>query len=367
MTSEELASNILGSPFKTLERAGGEILRMTTKRLRNFLAVICVFVAGLGSSARGATVDAVLEGAKKEGALVFYGTLELSTSQKLAALFTQKYPFIKVNVIRLGSERLAERVVMEGQAKSAQADVIYESEMDFYGLLKKGLIDSYDSPQRAAFRPQYKDDKGFWTISAETLNVIAYNTHLVKGADVPKSFSDLLAPKWKGKILIDENESKWMAAAISVWGEEKTLDFLRKLAALDVKSIGGHSQMQTLLAAGDAAIVAVSLVNGVELLKKRGAPVDWVAVEPLISRQFALALLKGAPHPNAAKLYIDFMLAKETQQELASIGYNSGRTDFQSQILKQIPAKLKIVPVRPEMGERYNEYFKLYRDVMGLK
>ena len=239
--------------------------------------------------------------------------------------------------------------------------------MDFYGLLKKGLIDSYDAPQRAAFRPQYKDDKGFWTIGAETLNVIAYNTNLVKGPDVPKSFSDLLAPKWKGKVLIDENESKWMAAAISVWGEEKTLDFLRKLAALDVKIIGGHSQMQTLLAAGDAAIVAVSLINGVELLKKRAAPVDWVAVEPLISRQFALALLKNAPHPNAAKLYIDFILSKEAQQELASIGYNSGRRDFESQILKQIPPKLKIVPVRPEMGERYNEYFKLYRDVMGLK
>jgi iron(III) transport system substrate-binding protein len=90
-------------------------------------------------------------------------------------------------------------------------------------------------------------------------------------------------------------------------------------------------------------------------------------VEPLISRQFVLALLKGAPHPNAARLYIDFMLSKETQQEFASIGYNSGRRDFEAPILKQIPANLKIVPVRPEMGERYNEYFKLYRDVMGLK
>lgn len=340
---------------------------MTLKTPRNVLAAVCLFVSVFGSPARDTMAQPVVEAAKKEGELVFYGTLELSTSQKLAELFTKKYPFIKVNVIRLGSERLAERVVIEGQAKSAKADVIHESEMDFYGLLKKGLIDSYDSPQRTAFRPQYKDDKGFWAINAETLNVIAYNTNLVKGADVPKSFSDLLASKWKGKILIDENESKWMAAAISAWGEEKTLDFLRKLAALDVKSIGGHSQMQTLLAAGDASIVAISLVHGVELLKRRGAPVDWVAVDPLISRQFVLALLKGAPHPNAARLYIDFMLSKETQQEFASIGYNSGRRDFEAPILKQIPANLKIVPVRPEMGERYNEYFKLYRDVMGLK
>lgn len=317
--------------------------------------------------ASAAVADSVVDAAKKEGEIVFYGTMELTLSQKLASLFTKKYPFIKTNVIRLGSERLAERVTIEAQAKTVKADVIHESEMDFYGLLKKGFIDSYDSPQRAAFRPQYKDEKGFWTVNSETLNVIAYNTNLVKGSDVPKSFADLLAPKWKGKILIDENESKWMAAAIAVWGEEKTLDFLRKVAALNPRVLGGHSQMQTLLAAGDAAIVAISLVHGVELLKRQGAPIDWVAVEPLISRQFALALLKGAPHPNAGKLYIDFMLSKETQQELASGGYNSGRRDFEAPILKQIPANLKIFPVRPEMGERYNEYFKLYRDVMGLK
>jgi iron(III) transport system substrate-binding protein len=340
---------------------------MTGKRLLGWLLMMAFSLWPVTPSARAAVADAVVDGAKKEGEIVFYGTMELTTSQKLAALFNKKYPFIKTNIIRLGSERLAERVTVEAQAKTVKADVIHESEMDFYGLLKKGFIESYDSPQRAAFRPQYKDEKGFWTVNSETLNVIAYNTNLVKGPDVPKSFGDLLAPKWKGKILIDENESKWMAAAIAVWGEEKTLDFLRKLAALDAKSVGGHSQMQTLLAAGDTSIVAISLVHGVELLKKQGAPVDWVAVDPLISRQFAIALLKGAPHPNAGKLYIDFMLSKETQQELANGGYNSGRRDFDSQILKQIPANLKMYPVRPEMGERYNEYFKLYRDVMGLK
>jgi iron(III) transport system substrate-binding protein len=340
---------------------------MIGKILSGCLTKLTLILCAIAPAVHSAVSDSVIEAAKKEGEVVFYGTMELTTSQKLASLFTKKYPFLKPNVIRLGSERLAERVVVEGQAKTVKADVIHESEMDFYGLLKKGLIEAYDSPQRAAFRLQYKDEKGFWTVNSETLNVIAYNTSLVKGADVPKSFADLLTPKWKGKILIDENESKWMAAAIAVWGQEKTLDFLRKLSALDAKSVGGHSQMQTLLAAGDAAIVAISLVHGVELLKRQGAPVDWVAVDPLISRQFALALLKGAPHPNAGKLYIDFMLSKETQQELAAGGYNSGRRDFEAPILKTIPAQLKIFPVRPEMGERYNEYFKLYREVMGLK
>jgi ABC-type Fe3+ transport system substrate-binding protein len=307
-----------------------------------------------------------IEAAKKEGQLVFYGTMELQLTKKLASLFEKKYPFIKSNFIRLGSERLATRVTAEGQAKSVQADVISESEMDFYGLFKKGLIDRYDSPERAAFKPEYKDEIGFWTIGSETLAVIAYNTDLVKPQDVPKSFLELAMPKWKGKILVDENESKWMGGVMSVWREDATLDFLRKLTEQDVKIIAGHSQMHTLLAAGEASVMLAALVHGLEQKRREGAPVEWVAVDPLISRQFALAMTKGAPHPNAAKLYIDFMLSKEVQQEIANYGYTTGRKDVESYVIKRLPKGLKIVPVRPEMGERYNEYFKLYRKVMKL-
>ena len=176
---------------------------MICKRSLFWLVTMAAALWSFTSSARAAVADSVVDAAKKEGEIVFYGTMELTLSQKLASLFSKKYPFIKTNVIRLGSERLAERVTVEGHAKTVKADVIHESEMDFYGLLKKGLIDAYDSPQRAAFRPQYKDEKGLWTVNSETLNVIAFNTNLVKGLDVPKSFADLLAPKWKGKILID--------------------------------------------------------------------------------------------------------------------------------------------------------------------
>jgi iron(III) transport system substrate-binding protein len=317
--------------------------------------------------ALGAQDNAVIESAKKEGQLVFYGTMELTISKKLASLFEKKYPYIKTNIIRLGSERLAARVTTEGQAKSVQADVISESEMDFYGLFKKGLTDRYNSPEREAFKAEYKDDKGFWTIGSETLSVLAYNTNLVKTADVPKTWLELTSPKWKGKVMMDENESKWMGGLMTVWREEPTLDFLRKMAEQDVRMIGGHSQMHTLLAAGEGSVMVAALVHGLEQKRREGAPVDWIAVEPLISRQFAVAMTKGAPHPNAAKLYIDFLLSKEAQQELADYGYTTGRKDVESYVLKRLPKSLKIIPVRPEMGERYNEYFKLYRKVMKLE
>ncbi len=178
---------------------------MTPKKLRNFLTAVSLFASVFGSLVEydGA---ARRRSRQERGRACFLWHAGIVNIAKISQLFTRKYPFIKVNVIRLGSERLAERVVIEGQAKSAKADVIHESEMDFYGLLKKGLIDSYDSPQRTAFRPQYRMTRILGD-NAETLNVIAYNTNLVKGADVPKSFSDLLAPKWKGKILMTKTKA----------------------------------------------------------------------------------------------------------------------------------------------------------------
>jgi iron(III) transport system substrate-binding protein len=95
--------------------------------------------------------------------------------------------------------------------------------------------------------------------------------------------------------MIDENESKWMGGLFAVWGEERTLDFLKRMAEQDVKVIGGHSQMHTLLAAGEAPIMVAALVHGLEQKKREGAPVEWIPLEPLISRQFALALTRGAP------------------------------------------------------------------------
>jgi iron(III) transport system substrate-binding protein len=347
----------------------GKIPEEIKMKMRTFAFLLCGFALHFttNSIAFGAQDTAVIEGAKKEGQLVFYGTMELTIAKKLASLFEKKYPFIKTNVIRLGSERLAARITTEGQAKSVQADVISESEMDFYGLFKKGLTDRYDSPQREAFKSEYKDDKGFWTIGSETLSVLAYNTNLVKTGDIPRNWLELTSPKWKGKVMMDENESKWMGGLMTVWREEPTLDFLRKMAEQDVKTIGGHSQMHTLLAAGEASVMVAALVHGLEQKRREGAPVDWIAVEPLISRQFALAMTKGAPHPNAARLYIDFFLSKEAQQEIANYGYTTGRKDVDSYVLKRLPKTVKIVPVRPEMGERYNEYFKLYRKVMKLE
>ena len=311
--------------------------------------------------------QSIVDGAKKEGRVVFYASMEAQSAQRLVAQFEKKYPFIKVDATRIGSERMATRLVAEAQGRKVQADVVNQSGFDFYGVLQKGIFEAYQSPERAALPPEYKDDQGFWTINSATLNVIGYNTKLVAPASVPKSFWDLTDPKWKGHLLMDENESKWMAGMMTYYGEAKVMELMRKLAGQEIQFRVGHTLIQTLAAAGERPIVVVAFANGVERLKKDGAPIDWAAVDPIIGLTFGLALVKDAPHPNAARLLIDFLLSREGQEILASVGYYAPRTDVVSPLMKQAPAKLKVVPLPMTLATRYNEYFQTYRKVMGLK
>ena len=336
-------------------------MKLTTAWMRGFLHVSLLIFPVL------VWADPILEGAKKEGQVVFYGSMELPVSQRIAFLFEKRYPFIKANVIRIGSERMATRLVSEAQAGKVVADVVNQSGFDFYGVLQKGVFESYNSPERSAFPPEYRDPKGYWTTSSATLNVVGYNTRLVHAGEVPKSFWDLTDPKWKGKIIMDENESKWMAGMINYYGEAKTMELMRRLAAQDMQFRTGHSLIQTLVAAGERPIAGVAFANGVERLKSEGAPIEWVGAEPIIGLTFGFALVKGGPHPNAGKLFVDFMLSHEGQQVMAEAGYYSPRTDVQSPIMKKVPPQVKVLPLPFEMAKRYNEYFQMYRQVMGLR
>lgn len=314
-----------------------------------------------------ASAQSLIDGAKKEGQVVFYASMEAVSAQRITAAFEKKYPFIKVDAIRIGSERMATRLVAEAQARKVRSDVVQQSGFDFYGGLQKGLFDSYFSPERAAYPAEYRDDKGLWVMPAATLNVIAYNKKMVSAGDVPKNFWDLVEPKWKGQLLMDENESKWMAGMISYHGEAKAMDLMRKLAGQNIQFRVGHSLLQTLLAAGERAVVVVAFANGVDRLKRDGAPIEWVGAEPIIGLTFGSAVVKDAPHPNAARLLSDFLLSREGQEIMAAAGYFSPRSDVSSPILKEAPAKTKIVPLPMTLASRYNEYFQTYRKVMGLR
>src|SRR5262245_46042847 len=329
--------------------------------------IVAAGLVGLFLIPRWIFAQSIIDGARKEGKVVFYASMETACAQMMVAQFQKRYPFIKLDATRIGSERMATRLIAETQGRKVQADVVNQSGFDFYGVLQKGIFESYQSPERAALPPEYKDANGLWTINSATLNVIGYNTKLVPPAGVPKSFWDLTDPKWKGQLLMDENESKWMAGMMSYHGEAKVMELLRKLAAQEIQFRAGHTLIQTLAAAGERPIVAVAFANGVDRLKKDGAPIEWVAADPIIGLTFGLGLVKDAPHPNAARLFIDFLLSREGQEILAAVGYYAPRTDVVSPLMKQVPPKMKVIPLPMMLATRYNEYFQTYRKVMALK
>ena len=314
-----------------------------------------------------ASAQSLIDGAKKEGQVVFYASMEAASAQRITASFEKKFPFIKVDATRIGSERMATRLVAEAQARKVRADVVQQSAFDFYGVFQKGLFESYFSPERAAFPGEYRDEKGFWMMPAATLNVIAYNKRMVPANEVPKSFFDLTEPKWKGQLMMDENESKWMAGMIQYYGEAKTLDLMRRLAQQEIQFRTGHTLLQTLVAAGERAVVVVAFANGVNRLKKESAPIEWISADPVIGLTFGMAVVKDAPHPNAARLFNDFLLSREGQEAIAADGYYVPRLDVLSPILKEAPAKTKVIPLPMTLAPRYNEYYQTYRKVMGLK
>src|SRR5512147_2948377 len=143
-----------------------------------------VLIVNSPASAQG--LPDLINGAKKEGQVVFYASMEAPSAQRLVAAFERRHPYIKVDPTRIGSERMATRLIAEAQARKVRADVVHQSAFDFYGVLQKGLFDSYVSPERAAFPADYRDDMGLWVMAAATLNVIAYNKKLVAAADAPK-------------------------------------------------------------------------------------------------------------------------------------------------------------------------------------
>ena len=170
-----------------------------TRRFVAFLAVLGLLAAASGPAP---AQDARLEAAKKEGKVVWYTSLALSSAEKVAKMFEAAYPGIKVEVHRTGSQRILQRVMQELQANIKNVDVIHTSDAGHYVLLKdKKLLMKYTPAGVDRFPTAFKDKDGYHYGLRATVNVIAYNTKSLSAAEAPQTWKDLLDPKWKGKLV----------------------------------------------------------------------------------------------------------------------------------------------------------------------
>ena len=326
------------------------------------VAGILFFLAGLplSSAAQDARTAKLIEGAKKEGSLMWYTSTSIEDAKSLFDAFKKRYPFINTEFFNAGSARLFNRILNESRAGKVFFDLVAVRGLETHQLVKGGFIQPYMSPEATVYPAGFKDPKGFWVDYFDAYNVIGYNTKLVSKDQAPRSWDDLLNPKWKGQIALDEEMYSWYGALIQVWGRERALKFMKGLAKQDIQLRSGQTLIAQMMAAGEFPI-AIVLAHRMEKMKEQGAPVDWVTtLDPITASLHPIGIAAKAPHPNAARLFIDFLLSKEGQQVVLAIG----RTPARPGVDTKMEAKhLKLYPVPPELGEHYNQFQKEFREI----
>jgi iron(III) transport system substrate-binding protein len=316
--------------------------------------VLHAFVHAAESDPR---ITGLIEGAKKEGKMIFYTSVETEFARALTSAFETKYPYIKTDIFRSSHERIFSRLNVERKTGSYNADVLSVGEFETYHMQKRGLLTPYKSPFAAVYPDGFKDPDGYWTDFYDNLIVTAYNTTRVKREELPKSYEDLLHPRWRRRMVLDKNEDRWFANMLHLMGEKKGMEFMQALAKQEVAIRSGRSLITQLLAAGEFDLQIVAYWYRPHLLKKQGAPVDWIAMEPALVALHPISIIDRAPHPNAAKLFIDYVLSDEGQRLFASRGREPVRPGIRPE---GYPSHLKVVPSRVELAEKLADYTRRY-------
>jgi iron(III) transport system substrate-binding protein len=284
------------------------------------LALGTVFAAPARSAAppAEAITPQLIEAAKKEGTVVLYSSMDLPVGEKLGKAFEAAYPGIAIQIERSGSERLFQRIAQEFSSNIHAADVINSSDAaHFIPWKKNGWLMPFVSEDIAKYFPeQYRDADGLFATSRIWLSSIAVNTNLVKGDDAPKSYADLLDPKWAGKMVKGHPAySGTIMTATFQLVRELGWEYYEKLSKQRVMQVQSSTDPPKKLSLGERAVMADGNEYGVVLLKEAGQPVEPIyPAEGTPTISGPTGIFAGAPHPNAAKLFQAWLHTRETQQ-----------------------------------------------------
>jgi len=277
------------------------------------------------------------DGAKKEGELTLYTSAPVDDVAVLTAAFEKKYG-VKVRVWRAASEKVLQRAVTEARANRFDVDVIDTNGPEMEGLHREKLLQEVKSPYLGDVIPQAIMPHREWVGTRLNIFTAAYNTKLVKKEELPKTYEDLLDPKWKGRLGIEAEDFDWFSGVIGAMGEAKGVKLFRDIVAKNGISVRkGHTLLTNLVASGEVPLALTVYNYKAEQLKNKGAPIDWFAFPPAIARPNGSGVMRRAPHPNAAVLYFDFMLS-DAQALLA-------KRDF-IPTNKKIDSPLNKMPIR---------------------
>ena len=265
------------------------------------------------------------DGARKEGEVVWYTALVAEVMRPVLNAYEKKYPFVKVKFVRADTADTLQRVMAERRANSVRVDVM-DGGSD--ALKISGAAQPFESPVVAGYPRHHVDADKTWVSTRSSWQGIAWNTKMVGDADAPRTWEALLDPKWKGKIAWGSSPATGAPRLIThfrkIWGDQKARDYLLKLKAQEPRTLPGSIRaVLDQIIAGEMPIGISMAMHHIAISKDKGAPIDGTSPEPVLTRSDAVSFVKGAPHPHAGMLLIDFLLsADDGQAALRDAQYN---------------------------------------------
>lgn len=349
---------------------------MTTVATMRAASIAGAFALLLGQAAAAPpaatpVTPQLIEAATKEGKVVYYTAIDLKVAQGLAKGFEQKYPGITVQVERTGSERIFQRLSQERASNIFAADVLDSTDQaHFLTWKKQGILEPYIPAELLKWPAGERDPDGMYASVRFTLMPIGVNTNLVKPEDMPKSFADLLEPKWTGKM-VKGHPSYSGAIVTSTFQTVQAIgwQYFEKLGKQKVLQVQSSTEPPKKLSLGERAVSADGLEYVLIQLKEGGAPI--AIVYPSEGTPFVPScqgIAKNAPHPNAARLFISYMVSWENQQYLVDV---AGLRSFHPEV-KEKPGRtplsaIKLLPSNPEAQEAATEEIKKkYAQYFGI-
>jgi iron(III) transport system substrate-binding protein len=315
----------------------------------------------------------LIEGAKKEGQVTVYSSM--IADQALRPIldgFQDKYPFMKAQYLREDPPQLLQKMMAETRANRTVADVVESTGLEV-SARAGNLIQPFWSPEGDAYPMEHRDPNNYWAPTRFSYLGACYNTDLVKPDEAPKSFDDLLDPKWKGKLVWSSTivgSILFITGVRTFMGEEKAAIYLQKLAAQNVVSVASANRVIVdRVMAGEYAICLDSFLHHPIISARKGAPVAPLPFDPVVTLVSSVVLPKNPPHPYAAMLFIDYLLSKDGQLKLQGADYFPAHPDVKASadLDKIVPHKIGLrenfispEKMNAELGKSRELYQRLF-------
>jgi iron(III) transport system substrate-binding protein len=311
--------------------------------------------------------DDLVARAKAEGHVVLYGAMVGDQANAAAERFRAEYG-IALDVLRIGADQIPARIMTEARGGLHNADVISQPALQT-GLLKRlGLLASYKPPENRELLAGMSDPDGAWTSYCLKTEVIAFNPARLRalGMATPRTWEDLARPEWRGRFALASNDIEWDVALRKFYGRERNEQLMRALAANQPRLIESHTLGLTLIASGEVLGMAAAYGPDALIAKRKGLQVDFVNPTPTVVELDVLAILKEAPHPNAARLLLRWWLRRDTQQWWTdSFISPSARKDVRSDRTLLDP-RVRYVTTDPADSADYNADVAEFRSTFNI-